>query len=111
MLRSSRPTTWRQNHVFDKDDTWSISPIQEFSTPAKIGSMTAHRNGLERAKLEHSSSQPMVGSAHKAFTGSIRNSFTHIATRCVGDHSSGNGLIPCSSAYRLIRIRKPSCRA
>src|SRR6185369_5829905 len=98
---NSRPTMFCQNQVLVSVMVFS-RPNHEFSTPAMIGSATAQRNGLERAKLEHSSSQPTLGSAHSALTGMISTSLNHKANRWVGDHSSGNGLIPCSSAYRLI---------
>ena len=49
-----------------------VSPISGMTlvvlmmTPANSGSITAHRNGLVRAQAEHNSSQPAVGSAHRA---------------------------------------------
>jgi len=39
--------------------------VVETMIPANSGSITAHRNGLDLAQAEHSSSQPAVGSAHR----------------------------------------------
>src|SRR3954462_3265586 len=87
MLSSARPTILLQNQPLVSDIA-CMTRTHQTRKPVTIGSITAHRNGLERAKLEHSSSQPIVGSAHKAFTGIDTSSLSHSAMKCVGAHSS-----------------------
>ncbi|KAG1438490.1 hypothetical protein G6F55_013935 [Rhizopus delemar] len=62
---SRRPTMFCQNQPVVRPIsgmTWVVLMM----TPANSGSITAHRNGLVRARAEHNSSQPAVGSAHRA---------------------------------------------
>ncbi len=52
------------------------------SAQPTIGTMSAHRNGLLRAAAEHSISQPTVGRAHSAYSGSRASTEPVIRNGC-----------------------------
>src|SRR5688500_2141967 len=75
---------------------------------ANSGIITAHRNGLLRAQAEHSSSQPIAGSAQTAYTGRVATSCAAILSGWAGPHTSVTGLPPCTSTTPLMTTRKPN---
>src|SRR5690606_4586289 len=106
-LSSERPTTLLQNQPVGRSNS-CIRSNQLTKMPANSGIMIAHRNGLPLAQAEHSSSQPTVGSAHSAYTGSTARVCPAMASGLAGPSAMVNGLPPWTSTNRLITSRNPS---
>ena len=60
------------------------------------GVPTAHRKTLERAQLDTISSQPTVGSAHSAYTGSSATMRSGVRYRSGDSSRAPNILVPCA---------------
>src|SRR5436305_680824 len=98
-LNNTRNTTLCQNQPLVSDNS-CVNLKAETRAPAMTGTSSDHRNGLDRTKLEHNSSQPSEGSAHSALSGINTINLIQSVTSCTGAHS-GSGLTPCSSAQKL----------
>src|SRR5690606_987373 len=102
---SARPTMLVQNHEASRLNR-SISLNQLTSTPATTGTITAQRNGALRAHTEQSSSQPTVGSAHRAYTGIQARCPAMMPIGLAGPQISVQALPPCITTTALIITMK-----
>src|SRR3546814_16668955 len=75
--------------------------------PVNSGTMIAHRNGLLWDHAEHSSSQPTVGNAHRAYTGIHTRVPAAIVSGLAGSHSSVQGLPPWNITTTQSMTMKP----
>src|SRR5471032_17796 len=82
--------------------------LHKINSPIASGTPTAHRNTLERAQLDTSSSQPTVGKAHSRYTGSRptrRNGDTYKSS---WDRVTPNTLVPCISSTMPLIVSSSS---
>src|SRR5688572_22037160 len=100
MLVRLRATMFFQNQAVSRSKA-CIRSNQPTKMPAKIGMISAHRNGLLLAQDEHSISQPTVGSAQRAYTGIEASRCAQTFSGLAGTQSRVYGLPPCSSTTRL----------
>src|SRR3970040_1709817 len=103
---SRRPTTFDQN----PDDSRlkpRIRSNQLTKMPANSGIMIAQRNGLLRAHTEQNLSQPIVGSAHSAYTGIQASMPPTSVSGLAGPQIRVIGLPPCSITTMLIMVMNP----